>query len=276
MFEFARFRRLAAAQWMESWRSWAWFLAIGVLLHFLVVLGSLLTERGERLLDLDAQAGLYFMGLFLTAPLFAGRYFQGMGQRESAGVLLMRPAHALEKWLLAVLVVGLAYPLAYSLAFEVCNLPGGWLAAVLAEARHAAEVAAAGAAGQGDRPAFDATRYGLMMPWEPWTDPDMGSAIIPALLWLTGLQAFALFGSLHFRTMPFIKTLVLAVALVIVSVLLPAAFGDPDGGFMSFWDESRGRDFTPAQSLLYGAAWLGTPALLWLSGLLALREREVA
>lgn len=276
MFEIARFRRLAAAQWMEGWRTWAWFLATGVLLHFLLLLGSLLTDGGAGLMTHDGQMAIYFMGLFLTGPVFAGRYFQGMAQRESAGVLLMRPASAFEKWALAVLVVAVAYPLAYSLAFMACNLPGAWVAADLAEARHAARVAEGMVSGlRGDElPVFDPEQYRLFLPWHPWVEAEGDGGMLPVVLWLTGLQAFALFGSLYFRAMPFIKTLVLGVALVIASVTLPLFFGNVGGGFEKFWDP--GVSLLPLQRALYGAAWFGTPALLWLACLLALREREVA
>ena len=32
MFDFARFRRLAAATWSENRRPWSWFFAVGVIL----------------------------------------------------------------------------------------------------------------------------------------------------------------------------------------------------------------------------------------------------
>lgn len=276
MLDAARFRRLAAAQWMESWRPWSWFLAIGVLLHFLLLLGTLLTNGGEGLLTHDGQMALFLVGLFLTGPVFAGRYFQGMAQREAAGVLLMRPASAFEKWALAAGVIAVAYPLAYSLAFMVCNLPGAWVAAGLAEARHAAEFAEGVAKGlpAEDLPTFDPDVYRLFLPWHLWSEAKGDGGMVPILLWLAGLQGFALFGSLYFRNMPFIKTLVLGVALVITAVMLPVILGNVGGRLDNFWDPDAA--LPPLQDVLYGATWFGTPALLWLAALLALREREVA
>lgn len=272
MFESARFRRLASAQWSESWRTWAWFLAIGILLHFLIVLGSLLLEDGFHVVSTEGQGTLYLLGLFTTAPIFAGRYFQAMARRESAGVLLMRPASAFEHWMLAVLVVAILYPLAYSLAFYVCNLPAWLVARDLAGIAYAEAVAEAQAMGRTAQAwSLEPQQFRLFLPSDWLFHRD---SALPLVLLVTGVQAFAVLGSLVFRTLPFIKTLVLGVGLVVLSVLLPGIVGGAPGEFFEFWDRDMHRD--PLQWWLYAIAWFAVPALLWLASWQALREREVA
>ena len=81
MFDPNRFLRLARAQWAEYWRTYAWFLGIGVIVHLVLLLVILSGSGGFRILTHDGQGAFYFTGLFLTAPLFAARYFQAMGRR---------------------------------------------------------------------------------------------------------------------------------------------------------------------------------------------------
>lgn len=195
MFEGARFLRLARAQWAEQWRTWAWFLGVGVIVHFVLMMLVLFADsRGHRGLNHELQSMIYLAGFYLTAPIFAARYFQGMAHRESATVLLMRPAAAFEKWLLAVLVVLVAYPLAYVLAFQVVNLP----ASLYAQARVAAEVAG-GVAG----PAMDyrgnLARFGPLPPWQLFDD---WREAVHLFLFVATLQGFAVLGSLYFRRRP--------------------------------------------------------------------------
>ena len=269
MFDPARFLRLARAQWAEQWRSWAWFLGVGVIVHFVLMLLVLFADtRGHRGLHVGLQTGIFFSGLFITAPLFAGRYFQGMARRESAGVLLMRPASVFEKWLLAALVVLVAYPLAYALAFQVCNLPS----ALYAGARVAHEVAN-GIAGPPINYLGQPADFGPMLPWQVFESP---AELAHVFLSLATLQGFALLGSLYFRTLPFIKTIVagfLLLLLLILVVVLTQAEADV---FLQWWDGRRPRPSGGLLPVLMPLAWCLVPALLWLAALFALREREVA
>lgn len=268
MFEPARFVRLARAQWAEQWRTWAWFLGIGIIVHFVVLALLLFSgENGHRSLNASTQAGIFLAGLFITGTIFAGRYFHGMARRESAGLLLMRPASAFEKWLLAVLVVAVAYPLAYALAFQVCNLP----AALYASGRVAAEVAAGG-----ESPINYMGDWGRYEPVLPWQVFESRGAFLSVMLWLGTLQAFAMLGSLYFRTMPFIKTIVAGFVLMLLLIFITAVGGDGDV-FLSWW--TPGLQERPTEGLapiLIPLAWFAVPALTWLASLFALRERQVA
>lgn len=268
MFEPARFLRLARAQWAEQWRGWAWFLGIGVIVHFVVLMLLLFSgDNGHRSLNVATQAGIFFAGLFITGTIFGGRYFNGMARRESAGLLLMRPASAFEKWLLALLVVVVAYPLAYALAFQVCNLP----AALYAGGKVAADIAAGA---EDTRPYLaDWGRYEPVFPWQVF---ESRGAFLNVMLWLGTLQGFALLGSVYFRTMPFLKTIVAGFVLMLLLIFASVFGGDPDV-FLSWWTPGmRERATEGLAPILIPLAWFAVPALTWLASLFALRERQVA
>jgi hypothetical protein len=135
MFQLDRFARLARAHFAEHWRPYAWFLAAGVLIEVIVSILIGMGKRGMADYNTDAQLAYYFLGLFLFAPIFAGRYFQSMSQRAPALLALMRPASTFEKWLLAALIVLLLYPLAYTLGYYLVAIPDSLLAARQAQQR---------------------------------------------------------------------------------------------------------------------------------------------
>src|SRR5207342_1092026 len=97
MFDLHRFGRLARAHWAETWRKYAWFLAAGVLLHLVISIICFAGKKGFTAFSTDGQTALYFSGLFVLTPIFAGRYFLPMSNRASALLALMRPASAFEK-----------------------------------------------------------------------------------------------------------------------------------------------------------------------------------
>jgi len=269
MFDLTRFARLARAQWAEQYRSYAWFLGIGVIVHFVLLLVLLPGRSGFMALSTNGQASIYFAGLFLTAPIFAARYFQAMARRESAGVLLMRPASGFEKWLLAVLIVAVLYPVAYSVAFNLCNIPAG----LIAQARAADALAAL----PPDEIHFRLEqlrpeKFQLFLPWH-WLDK--AREVAETLLMLGFLQAFAMLGSLYFRTTPFIKTVLAGFLLLLASILaLSLAEFRSESVFLDYWST----DTPPVgwQAWFVPMAWFLVPGLLWLACLFALREREVA
>lgn len=268
MFDLSRFLRLARAQWSEQRRVWLWFLGVVVILHFVVLLlNLLLTDEIGRshTFTHGGQEAMYFLGLFVTAPVFAGRYFVGMARPESAGVLLMRPASLFEKWLLAAAVVLVAYPLAYSLVFNLLNLP----TALYAQAANAALLA---------EPREAETREWLVSTYDfkvflPWHAFDEDRALLVSFLMLSSLSGFAVLGSLYFRAMPFIKTLLAAFVLLLLVILVVSLAGSNAEPYFGYWHADSLPDW---RNGFLAVAWFGIPGLLWLANLLALHEREVA
>lgn len=264
MFDLRRFRRLAAVHWAEQGRGYLWFLAIGIAVHGCVWL--LVTSGGshaETYHD-DIQTFIFISGYLLTSLLFAGRYYATLARPESTLTLLMRPASALEKSLLAMLIVGVLYPLAYTLAFQVCNVPG----ALIGEAARDALLATNAQANQ--HAYIKQMAYGPFLPFTskglPWFELDL-------FLGTTALQALVLAGALYFRRVAWLKTLVVLFMLVVIAIPLLATFADASPDKL-FWSRS-GSGPSPALLAWKWVLWLGVPALFWASTYFLLREREL-
>jgi hypothetical protein len=274
MFDLRRFLRLAVADWVENRRAWAWFLFAGIVVHFLLVLVLLANDNGYRMFDHDGQQSVFLAGLFTTAPIFAGRYFQAMARPGPALLALMRPASAFEKWLLAVLVVAVAYPVAYHLAFFVCDLPATLIAraqAATALVELDAPSLVRGEVREYQRASLQPDKFALFA--VPGTIDARGWLAI--VLSVTSLQAFAVAGSLIFRRMPFIKTLLAGFLVLLACLLVSIAFDSRPDAFFGYWTNER-MTWTAAQSVVFPIAWFLVPGLLWLCAFLALRERELA
>lgn len=261
MFDLARFRRLLNAQWAEQWRLHAWFVGVAMMVHFVVTLMVLSDKRGHY--TTDAQMNLFVGGLMVTAPLFAARYFHVLARPESALLFLMRPASAFEKWLLAFLMVLVVYPFVYALAFQVCHLPAWAFDAVRVQEMIAEKIAE----GLPPPSAEDMRRFALWMPWEfpEW------EALPALLLLLSNFLALAILGSLWFRRMPVVKTVLAAFGLLLASMVLGALY--PQG---APWLTDVDATSPTWQQVHFGAFWLGIPLLLWLACYFAVRERELA
>jgi hypothetical protein len=271
VFELRRFARLARAHWAESWRKYAWFLAAGMLLHLIISIMCFARKEGFTSFDTHGQTGFYFTGLFVLAPIFAGRYFLPMTNRASALLALMRPASVFEKWLLAALIVGVLYPLAYTLAFYVIDVPDQWLAS--AQAKQHVLQPGLDFANQRIRATYEAFKpdYSLVAPWAMF---DNWREAVGILLFLCSLQGIAVFGSLYFRTVPFIKTVLSCLLLFLVSVLLATAFRSQPDLVLGYWGHQQ--RLSSLQQILYPLLWLVFPGLFWLASFLALKEREIA
>jgi hypothetical protein len=268
MFDLARFRKLIAATWLENRRAWAWFLGVGIIVHFVFCLLVLVSD-GHDTFSAAGQGAVWIIGLYLTGVIFAGRYFSAMARRESALVLLMRPASTFEKWLLAILVVAVLYPVAYTIAFQVCNAPA-W---AIARSIEAAEVAANAAAAANDpAEALLQTDFSYFMPWDIFERPSIW--YVAMVGWLGTLQAFAMLGSLYFRAFPFIKTILAGFLTLLFLMLANAVIGGTPALFFNYWEHEQ--TLSAWQQVFFPVAWIAIPALMWLASLFALREREVA
>ena len=262
MFSLARFLRLARAQWAEQGRVYLWFLAAGAILHVFILMFYLASEEGWLAFTTDDQASHFYIGLFLLAPIFAGRYFAMMARRDTALLVLVRPASTLEKWLLAVATVALAYPLAFSLVYYLIDLPAAFLANSAAAEALARPGIKAGT--------YDLADYQLFNPlaklsWE---------VALEITLILGTLQAFAMFGSLYFRTMPFIKTLFAAFMVLLAVIFLAVSLDASPEILFSFWSGTVPK--TALQENLFPLIWFGAPALLWFATYRVLKEREIS
>jgi hypothetical protein len=263
MFDARRFFKLATVQWAEYGRSYLWFLGIGVAVHLCVVL--LTTEGGSALerYGAEAQMAIYIAGYLITGGLFALRYFAALSDRDSALTCLMRPASAFEKFLLAFLVVAVLYPLAYTLAFQICNLPGAYLGEMARDAKVAAT----------PREAFGYLGMQRFGPYLPFTDSKGIGRDVQVVLGNLFLQALILAGTLYFRRVAWLKTVVSLFVLVVLAVPLFATATGASPTLL-FYDNLTRADTAQTWTWL-AALWIGVPLLMWLSVFFFLREREL-
>ncbi|WP_440222901.1 hypothetical protein ACQQ2N_17760 [Dokdonella sp. MW10] len=255
MFDLRRFGRLAAVQWAEHRREYLWFFGIGIAVHACMWL--LLTEAGKRMdmYQLHDQGRLYYGGYLLTSLIFAGRHFAIFARPDAALTYLMRPGSTIEKFVLAFLVVAVAYPLAYTFAFQVCHLPGYALAAT---------------APSPPGLLFYSRDFGPFMPFAGDNPLEEASAF----LGVCTLQAMVLAGMLYFRRFAALKTIVSLFAILVIALpliqtlsgahpekLLPGSDSLPIGNGVRAW---------------LWVLWIGVPALFWCSVYGFLRERDIA
>jgi hypothetical protein len=279
MFDATRFARLARAHWAEHRRGYAWFLGAVVMLHFVLVLILLSTEKGYTAFTTDSQGGMFWSGLFVTAPIFAARHFQALARPGPELVALMRPASTFEKWLLALLIIAVAYPIAYHVAFLVCDAPATWIARAQADTARARELAQVALAAQADAAATAAGHCECKPPsYAVYTVFGEMPLPVGALLSILALQGFAVLGSVVFRASPFLKTLLVGFLVLLATIFVCVLFEVDSGPFFDYWHAEKVVRFplSALQSVLYPLTWIAVPVLLWLAAFLALREREVA
>lgn len=263
-FSWRRFGLLARAHWAEHLRQYLGHLVVAGILYLVLLLFVLSLSRGDAFVT-GGQSAFYFWGLYLTGFVFAGRYFDGMARRESALLALMRPASVREKWLLCVVVVAVLYPLCYTLLFLAIS----WPAQGVALALRAAWL---------ETTSVNAQDYALFVPLvrtphheSVLTVPQQWGFFIAA--W--ALQAVAVTGSLYFRRVALLKTLVLGVVLFVVTVLTGAVSGARHEVLFAWW-MGRAAPGAWALHVLNAALWLVLPALLWWQTYQHLREKELA
>jgi hypothetical protein len=259
MFELRRFVLLARAQWAEYRKSYLWFFGIGIGIQACVWLVATSGGAHPEIFATQIQAMVYACGLVASGALFAGRYFEALGTRESALSVLMRPASGFEKFLLAFLVVGVLYPVAYTLAFQVCNLP----AALLAKAANAAS----------EHPLTGSYPFADFTPYFPFANRKGSGGEYPLFLSVFALQALMVCSSLYFKRLAMLKGFMLAFVLWLLIMLLAAVSDGNPSRLFSIW--STAANVPMAIRAWSWLVWTGVPVLLWASAWLLAKEREL-
>ena len=261
-FSWARWRRLARAQWAEQRPQYlAHLLVCGML--YIALLLFLLGVSGFSAFQTPVQVSLYLGGLFLTGFVFAGRYFGAMAHRESALLAMMRPASVFEKWLLCAVVVAMAYPLAYSLLFLAISWP---VQQVVIAVRSALEPQT-----------FKPEDYALFVPLAKMAvrqaTPVPQQAGFLVAFW--ALQAFAVAGSLYYARASLLKTLALGFALFVLTALVCSVAGVRGEVLLAWWSSRGAVPRDAGVHAINALLWIGLPALLWLQAYVHLKEKEL-
>ena len=286
MFSARRFSRLVAVHWAERWRSYVWLLVGVVVLHLLAILTVTSAGTSPETYSLVNQQVLFYLGFALSSGWLAAGMLAGLSRQGAAIILLMRPASAFEKWLLALLVICVVHPLAYTLVFQVFGYPAALLAEQAGEALQQARLAeeqavqAAKMAAMAGKDVLwmsfdgDVPRQGHYLPIV-WPEQRLGIPLEELYLWslVSAVSGLVVAGTLYFRRWAVFKAVAtVAVTMMVLIPLLVVA----TSAYLErlFWVDNNW--ITPLPLIWIIAIWVGIPALVWFGNLGLLKSREVA
>ncbi len=265
-FDVTRFARLLRAHWAESWREYAWFVGVLAILDLVIMVVTVALDRSHMndQFTYNGQSLWYFAGLWFSAPVFAWRYFRYLQNPGACLIALMRPGSIFEKWLMAFLVIGILYPLAYSLLYVILHYPAVQLARAVVAGLPACEHC--------DRD----FRFFFPFLTRGSTTGDDHSVLFHtySFLLLSFSQALVAGGAVYFRRSPVLRTALVSFLLSVLTLLtgiLPQA-----GIFVRDWRYTEAHVFSFMESALSVGLWVGVPVLLWIALYFHIREREVA
>lgn len=266
-FNAARFMRLLRAHWAEKHRNflhfWLAVAGINALPMFLMlIVGSGMGGRNSF------QSGIYWPGLIISGLILSTLHFSALRKPESTLVLLTRPASILEKWLLAAFFILIVWPLAYTLSATAINIISSIIGYQLDTTYKISP-----------SPPAEKTDYLPFVPFISTIGKDTSAFAHLGLLQIyAGLCGFALLGSIYFRKNPGIKIAAVAFVIFQITLLLTAiTFGQMQLSILSWWTpQTLSANLLFRQWISNLLFWLAVPALLWLSALRALYEKDVA
>ncbi len=274
----ARFGRLLRAHMAQSRRAYLWFAGVVAIVDviLLVLMLALATKDSGGALfysfDSDSQTMWFWVGLYITGIIFATRYFEGLSNPGATLVMLMRPASVSEKWLLAVLVVGVGFPLAFAALYAVLHLPFVMLAQtlyVVPDGYHR-----------------NPPDFRIYVPFfstlasavdARQTHNDLVGQMIGWLVF-TSLQAFCLSGKVFFKRAAVLKMALVAFFVLLLIFILGVVSDLSFSHVTSYWhiDPTSGLRFTFWETVLAQMVLFGVPLMLWGVVFLNLQEREVS
>ena len=268
-FKPTRFGRLLRAHWAEKWREYAWFVAVLAMLDVVALVIVFVSVYGSGLYPFQfrGQAQWYMMGLFCSGVIFAARYFRQMPNPGASLILLMRPASVFEKWLMAFLVIGVFYPLAYTLLYVLLNYPVVQLAESLAPALSTCKECT-----------FDFRFYFPLLTADiaetvEYSDKNSFRSQVFFFILLSAAQELIAGGMVFFKNSPVLKTVL--GTFLLFSISMGMSFFPQMGIFEMHYGISA-IEYNALDYVVSIGLWLGLPALLWVALYFHLKEREVA
>ncbi len=265
-FDIQRFGRLLRAHWAESWREYAWFFGalVGLDLVVMVLTVSLDGLRSNYQFTYGGQAFWYMTGLWGSALIFAWRHFKYLQNPGACLIALMRPGSVFEKWLMAFLVIGILYPLTYSLLYVAIHYPVIQLAKAMTENLTVCE--------------HCNKDFRFFLPFVTTSnatgveETHLTQAF--SFLLLSFAQALVAGGAVYFKRSPVLRTVLATFFLGILTLLMGIV--PKTGVFMRDYRYTENYIYTPMEYALSVGLWLGVPVLLWIALYFHIREREVA
>ena len=274
----ARFGRLLSAHMAQNRRSYLWFGGVAAIvdLILLVLMFALATKDSTyffSFFDFESQVPWFWIGLYTTGIIFATRYFESLSNPGATLVMLMRPASVFEKWLLAVLVVGIGFPMAFAALYTVLH----WPFVMLAQALYVLPEDSYRSSPLDFRiyvPLFSTLASAAD---QKHTHNDLVNEMI-GLLVLTGLQAFCLSCKVFFKTAAVLKMTVLTFFVLLLIFVLTIASDLSFNHVTRYWRVDTAPDFhfTFWEAMLTHMVVFGVPLMLWGMVFVNLQEREVS
>ncbi len=269
-FKLERFIRLARAHCAENLPGDQTFLLTVTGIYGLCVLFIFFIPiRANALINF--QAIMFFTGLIPSGIIFASRYFSALRKPESSLTLLMRPASTFEKWLLAVLIILVVYPAAYSIIITSINF-------ILVDLGYILYITIGTKINQ--TPELNNPEQYIRT-----FIPLSRTRHIALFLIYASCTAVMVLGSIYFKKIATLKTAIIIFVIFLTTLFLVFAFG-LNIYYLSWWSGHSHyvlQRFRPEYSTaqitwlwwINIQFWLLVPALLWLCSLVALYERDL-
>ena len=276
-FSLARFGHLFRSHWSESRRGYAWFACVAAMVDLIVIALIFAVGDGDRAtyspFTFDGQASWFFTGIFITGIIFAARYANGLSNPAVALVTLMRPASHFEKWLMAVLWIGILFPLAYTALYSAVHWPSVQIARLAYESLPPDL--------KNLEPAPDFSFYfplfteALQKPGYQGNSP-MEQALL--FMFLNTLQAFCLGCSYFFKRAAALKTAILGFVLFLCIMGMTSVMDIGVATVIAYWTDTHpvGWESQPLDQAFAALLVVGVPALLWVAAYFHLRERDLS
>ena len=276
-FRWHRFCALVRVDLAERWRTYGGFLLSTLTIQLLIICWALFNSPQPSPMRYAGQMGWYYGFLMAFGAAFAFLLFAPMHKHGASMLALLRPASVFEKWLHAALLLLVLFPLAYTLVYLLVMLPANGIAAAIEATRIAQQSAS---------PVNQArlTAFQLFLPLIT-RSPDgdnVDSAQVFVAWWYLIMSGFLSFALVRFRRAAAIKTIGLAIIILILSgIALSSGNSGSDVVRQLNWlallrgdssDTSVGMHTIIANVLF----WLVAPCLTWLSAWLALKEKDLA
>lgn len=262
-FHLPRFMQYVRAHLTERKRTYFWHFAVSAMIYFIILL--MVLPDDEPRYEIHMQMVFYYAELIITGGVFALRYFSSLARPESALISLMQPVSAFEKWLLAVIVTVVAYPIVFTVIYVVMTYPVIWLSLQAVDPSDM------------DNQYREYSNFGLFL---PLTNFDKAFSDIHAVkqlpVWLsyTSLCGYALTTSVLFKRLPMIKSIALGFGLFLLFLLMTMSVS-PDAEVLFHWFDFRSYAFSFVTFLPSLLLWVAMPILMLWASFRAIKERDL-
>lgn len=281
VFDFSRFRLLAARHWIENRQRY--LLSLGAFTGLLILwfIFAFLMAGSDEAPNQIVQLVTFYCGLFITGSLYASTMFSSLSAKPTAINYLSVPSSHLEKTLVALLYGVILFFIAYLFIFYVVDFLMLQILNPIAERNYVPYDY------KNELAAFTPQKLvNVFVPFEQRTHDNYGVHV--ALMIYFTLQSAFLAGSVFFARFSFIKTVITLLVfsfLVFVLILILFQLVIPKGGFTGeglatyqIWMGGDRGVITLPESMFTVFRYIGLYAFapaFWVASYFKLKEKEV-